>query len=322
MAPRYFRKIIRITAHDSPNVRLGLIQQQRGVKPTNEVLIPGVLPWADYVKRLAMWDPIRQTIGLWGEFYEGGEVLLFPPQWLERAHQHADVLVGRKRTCQAIGIDPAEGGDETAMTAIDEYGIIEQVSRRTPNTNEVYTEALAFMKKHDMLNRPEYVAWDRGGGGKQHADRMRAQGLAVTTIAFGDPASSDMKRGIFTFPQRVEKREEGYAYMNRRAEMYGCLSLLLDPDNHVQGGLAPYGFAIPRQYTELRRQLAPIPRTYDPEGRLFILPKDVKNQNSDQRTLKGILGCSPDRADSLVLAVHVRDHKGLRSRAGPINQQA
>ena len=92
-------------------------------------------------------------------------------------------------------------------------------------------------------------------------------------------------------------QETRYAYKNRRAEMYGELRVLLDPSRGT-------GFGLPSEYAELHRQLAPLPLLYDPEGRLYLPPKDKRSSTSTELTIKEILGCSPDEADSLVLAVY------------------
>ena len=68
---RYFRRVIRIKATDSPNVRLGLAQDRAGLTVTDEILVPGVLTYAEYRKRRATWDRVRQCIGLDGEFWKG-----------------------------------------------------------------------------------------------------------------------------------------------------------------------------------------------------------------------------------------------------------
>jgi hypothetical protein len=330
MAPRYYRKIIRITGHDSPNVRLALAEIGAGKKPSNRVIIPGVLPWEDYQKRLATWDNVRKCIGIDALFYEGAEVLMFPPLWLDRANRIADMLRGRHRQAEAIGIDPAEGGDKTSMSAVDRLGLIERVSKKTPDTSVITGEAIAFMRKHNVP--PDRVAFDRGGGGKEHADRLREQGYPVRTVAFGESLLMDPKRGITRIEEKKENREERYAYVNRRSQMYGDLRLLLDPAHiiatgpkqiigsnvvNVQGKWEQsQGFGIPAEYTTLREELAPIPLRYDGEGRLKLPPKNKRSENSTELTLVELIGHSPDEADSLVLAIHAMLYKVIRSRAG------
>src|SRR6516162_4439628 len=108
---RYYRKIIKITALDSPNVKYAMAQIRAGLTPTGENIIPGVLPWADYCKRRDTWDAVKKCIGLDAEFYEGGEVLLFPPTWLTHAETLAERWRGTARNGKGMGIDSAEGRD-------------------------------------------------------------------------------------------------------------------------------------------------------------------------------------------------------------------
>jgi len=199
-----------------------------------------------------------------------------------------------------MGVDTAEGGGQTVWGVIDEYGIIELVSLKTPDTSIITGNTLALMKKHRLGD--EQVLFDRGGGGKQHSDRLRAQGHNVRSVGFGEaPSDPNQYRRISTARRPVDERqdraEDKYVYKNRRAEMYGLLRFnLLDPINEQ-------GFGIPAEYTELRRQLAPIPLQWDAEGRLYLPPKDKPTPNYTGITLKQLLGCSPDEADALVLAV-------------------
>jgi len=292
-----YRNVIRVQGQDSPNVRLGLAQKKAGLDITDEELVPGVLRYSDYVKRRATWDPIRQCIGLDGEFYEGAEVLMFPPDWLNRAEQVAMEVTRSKLAKRTIGVDPAEGGDSTCWAVCDELGLIELISMKTPDTTVITSRTIALMRQYDV--RPENVLFDRGGGGKEHADRLRRQGYKVRTVAFGEAASSEDKftRRMRTGQERREESEVRYAYRNRRAEMYGLLRQMLDPAANERG------FGLPAHYTELRRQLSPIPLEWDEEGRMILPPKSKRDPNSTKVTLTDLIGCSPDEADALVLAV-------------------
>ncbi len=299
----YFRKVIKIKAQDSPSVILSELQIANGKEPTHEILVPGVVDYNTYIKHRELWDVVRQTIGLDAEFYKGAEVLLYPPDWLNRSE---DFNPGQ--TAQTIGVDPAEGGDNTCWSVVGQNGLIELISMKTPDTTLITSRTIALMSQHRVP--AEKVYFDRGGGGKEHADRLRKQGHNVNTVAFGEGATPELKRGRTQFNIKKEEVEEHYVYKNRRAEMYGMLRHRLNPVND-------FTFALPARYTELRRQLALMPYRLDDEGRMWLPPKNKKSkiqEDNKEETLIKILGCSPDEADSLVLAVYGMDTKATRSR--------
>ncbi len=323
-----YRKVIRIRGDDSPNVRAATLMKSRGIEPDGRTVLPGVLPWNEYEKRRSQWDKIRQCISLDAEFYDGAESLMFPPEWLNRAEDPDMVERCRNAPTEAIGIDPAEGGDKTALAAVNRYGVKELKSLRTPNTDMIPGLVLAFMRKHGLETTPERVCFDRGGGGKQHADRLRGMGYAVRTVGFGESVALEPKRGMTLTEERRGVRETRYEYKNRRAQMYGILREKLDPGAESDDAqpldadgfpfrISPRsGFAVPREYSELRRQLAPIPLTYDGEGRLYLLPKSKKTPDSTEKTLTDLIGCSPDDADAVVLALFAMTDRPQRPRAG------
>lgn len=344
---RFYRKVIRIRAEDSPNVRLGLLQKARGERPDNAILVPGVKEYAEYVEHRATMNPIEQCVCLDAEFYEGREVRLFPSDWLQLSARYAQAVLfnGIKRQARAIGIDPAEGGDKTAMCAVDEYGIVALRSRQTPNTADIVSEAKAFARELGVP--PERIVFDRGGGGKQHADRMIEDGWkGVRSVGFGESMQLEIRAGIRLIPEKEENRQERYVYVNRRAQMYGDLRQMIDPsidylkecrpdlargksvvpfefDGPVMGKNGQplplqkpvAGWGIPHSETELIRQLTPMPLLYDKE-RMRMLPKHKKDPDSTEKTLTDLIGCSPDEADALVLAVHGMLYVGTVLKAG------
>ena len=361
----YWRKVIRIKAEDSPNVRLGLEEKARGLEPSNRMVVEGVKTWEEYNKNRTVWDEHQQCVSLDADWYEGKDVKLFPKAWLDRAENlHRDriaesnrlwlenvelqkqyntlnkayknakskesgrywaemqVVTGKiesntqlierlkkVRVGKGIGVDPAEGGDNTSMTAVDEEGVLELKTKKTPDTDIICGEIVAFMAKWQVpANR---VCIDRGGGGKQIADRLRKMlvgslfGSRIRTVAFGEGVTMEPHRGTTTLEQRIDVAEERYTFANRRAQMYGEVSMLPN-------------FALPRSYPQFRSQLAPIPKTYDGEGRLTLLSKGKKRPGSKEPTLTELIGHSPDEADSLVLAVHAMLHKDPRKVAGAL----
>ena len=209
-----------------------------------------------------------------------------------------------------MGVDSAMGGDNTAWAVLSDWGLLDLISIKTPDTTVITGKTLALMRQYNIQDKN--VLFDAGGGGKVHVDRLRQQGhRKIQLIAFGAAASPEKKRSLSTLEHRKEDDVIRYIYKNRRAEMYGLLSRKLDPND---GG----GIAIPAKYEELRRQLAPIPRLEDGEGRLYLPPKHRKDPNSEEETLTEILGCSPDEADAVVLANFGMDKKSQKVKVGAI----
>jgi len=313
---KYFRKMLRVTAEDSPNVKYARAQIAAGLEPTGEVIIPGIKTWHTLQRDLVLYDEKQKCVSLNAQFYTGPELYLFPPAWLDRAHELYEQLLRdrTKRVAKAIGVDPGEGGANSSQCAVDGRGIIELESHLTPDTTDVVKFLKAFIQSHRV--KPEDVAIDRGGGGKQHADTMRLHGYNVRTVAFGEAISVEVKRAKTLFPEKREVREERYAYVNRRAQMFHELSLLLDPTHG-------HGFAIPgphrgEVYKRLRHQLSKILKQYDENGRIMLPPKHRKpgQEETKQKTLVELIGASPDEADSLVLACFAMNHKPIVSYAG------
>ena len=329
MTTQYHRRVIRIKATDSPNVARALEQLARGEEPDGAVVCPGVLTWAEYNARRATWDPIRQCYGLDAEFYVGAELLLFPPQWLDLSARLGLELRRRaERRARGVGIDPAEGGDRTAFAASDELGVIEVRSMRTPDTNVIVREALAFMQKHSIS--PDRVCIDRGGGGKQLADRLRHRGLNVRTVPFGSPPTLEPRRGMQPIGARREVIEERAVYASMRAQMYYEFSNLCDPANERQLGgtggrgttVAGYGIApfVPEPgRKDVRGQLACIPRGLGKEGQLKLPPKNrTAGVPKNVKTLVELIGHSPDEADAVVLSTHAWLHAAITKRKGVV----
>lgn len=329
--PSLYRKIIHISAEHSPNVRYARAQIDVGLEPTGEEIVPGIIGWQLYQARRSTWDKVRQSIGLDGRFWEDASTLMFPPLWLNRAERLAILLRNRHRIARGIGIDPAEGGDNTAICVVDELGIIEMISQKTPNTNDIISIVLDTINKYDI--NPRRVLFDRGGGGKQHADRLREAGYNVRTVGFGDSPSLDPRRGLTQLDKRLDIKERKYTYLSKRVEMYGELRLLLDPgsDDRDYGNVEAYaevkeelqhsgnltGFAIPHTIPRLRDQLSVMPFSYDKESRMTMPPKNKRTPESREQCLIDIIGHSPDEADALVLAIHaMQTFNQLRSRAG------
>jgi hypothetical protein len=303
----YFRKVIKIKAERSPNVRLALAEIAQGLEPSLTEIVPGVMSYQEYCQRRATWDEMAQSIGLDAEFYEGKEVKLFPPLTLRACHEYAMSLghsvtsLQGSRKGTSMGVDTGEGGDATVWTVVDEGGILEQVSIRTPDTSVIPGRTIAMI--HDYGITPSRVLFDAGGGGKEHVDLLRNQGYPVKAIAFGgSPTSPDEFALWKRMPdEKKDEKETRQEYKNRRAEMYGETAKLLRGVH--PSGIGRDGFSLPDGFEELLFQLSKIPKLWDGEGRLYLPPKSKPNPNYQGVTLKDMIGHSPDEADSFVLAV-------------------
>ncbi len=315
-AKRYHRRVIPISAFDSPNVRLAMEQQRRGLPVTGQRVVKGVLSWEQLQHRLATWDPVQICIGVHGKFYAGAVLLLFPPERLNRCEDLWRRTSFKDLLAESMGVDCAEGGDNTAWCVGGRRGVKELLSYKTPDTNVIPGQTIELIRKWNI--DPSRVCFDRGGGGQQAADNLRAKGFNVRTVAFGETMTPDLKRGMTVFTERVEQKEIKYVYKNRRIQMYHEASMEIVP-----GDDNPFGFAMPDGsvdpvYYELRRQLAVMPKLTDEEGRYWMLPKDKKDPDSKIKTLKELIGHSPDEADAFVLMVHGYLHKGAKTFAGAV----
>jgi hypothetical protein len=286
----FYRKVIKITAEDSPNVRL------------KKEVLPGILPYDEYKARQKLFTPSHQDVSFWANFPKGVTDLMFPSEWIRLAAERAEKLP-KKRPGKAAGFDPAEGGDNSVGTVIDERGLIEQRAKKTRDTSVIVGDAIAFLREFGVP--ADKAAFDRGGGGYQHACILRRDGYNVMTVPFGGSVKLAIKRGHHLIQKRREHEEEQYVYYDLRSMMYWRLRLWLDPDGEFR-------FALPKEILDrrrldgkasLRQQMEAIPIDWDKEGRLKLRSKN-KRTETDDKCLTELIGCSPDELDSLVLALH------------------
>jgi hypothetical protein len=331
------RRVMKLTAWDSPNVQAGMALAARGLSTKRDAqLIPGLLTYEELKQREALWDDVKQTVGLRGEFYEGEQQLLYPAAWLDHAMdaKRWERLNRQERRVEAMGIDTAQGGrDRTVWTLIDRHGVIEQISTKIGNPVEIAKRTDALVRRHNLT--PGRVAIDFGGGGKEVAaflkegwydfdgdegkvQRTRRAGYNIRVVNFGESPGADdsgkgggKKKRTAWMPSDPSK-----SYNKRRAEMYGEFRKAMRPDQ--SGEREPFMIG---PHWELRKELQVMPLLYDGEGKMFLPPKDHKSDDQRKQgvvTIKQLLGRSPDLADSLVLAYHALRHgRGLPTLMDP-----
>ena len=328
----WLNRSLRISADDSPNVRRAKEQIAAGREPTGETVTLGVVSWADYVERRKNLDKIRQSVVLDAQWYDGAEVKLISSAWFEDARAFARARPSAHGTVRYMGCDPAEGGDDTCWVVIDPHGVLDVVSLKTPDTNVIFGRTLDLMRRWDVAD--VNVAFDRGAG-QAHVDRLRAAGhVGVRSVGFGT-LKAEPKRGIKVFPEKRATVESQGEFVHRRSQMYHELRELLErPLTEADAADDPIvldavrrtaqlpmpakpRFALPSPLCdEIVRQLAVVPLTYDELGRFKLLPKTDPNDPDNPKTLKYLLGRSPDQADALALAVHAWRVKPNRQTAG------
>lgn len=322
---KYLRRCIHIRGQDSPNVRWAMLQKARGEEPTGERIIRGnVLSWDEYKERRLTLPKPRQVVSLDAEWYEGSEEKLVPWVWIAWARAFAETLRGLDRKLpRHMGVDSAAGGDDTAWVLGDRLGVLHCENFKTPNTNDVYGKTLRLMR--DWNVPAERVVFDLGGGGREHAQRLRANGHNVRAVGFGKPPSLEVKRAglVMPFAEKRDVREDADAYSDRRSEMAWDLRLILERDaagayvgKDFAGG-AP-GFGLPDKMTDvLCSQLKLPPARWDGKGRFKLIPKENPNDPDDVNTFRRMLGGrSPDVFDAFCCMVFGMTHKPVRMQAG------
>ena len=303
----YTRKVIKIRADQSPNVKLALKEIAEGKPVSNTTIIPGVKDYPTYIKHREEWDEVQQSIQLDAEFWEGEEFFLFPREVLE-AVSHFAAGLNLQGHLTTMGVDTAEGGDNTSWAVTGTDGLVDLVSIRTPDTSTIPKTTIELI--HDYKINPKNVAFDRGGGGKQHADNLRnakslgfaKQDYPVRTVGFGESAKAEKKRGVKSVKKLVLEDEEKYVYKNRRVQMYGILSIMLQEGYKIPHSILHKKFRSDRK--SLYDQLRPIPKLLDKEGQLYLPPKNKKNPDSKETTLVELIGHSPDESDAVVLGTY------------------
>lgn len=328
----YLRKVIRIAAEDTPNVMLGLQQLARGEEPTGERVLPGVLSWGEYVDRRRTLPKSRQAVILDARWWDGADEKLILPIWCDTAKAFAaEAALIRKRGAYGrfMGVDSAAGGDMSAWVAGDRLGVTHCEERKTPNTNDVFSWTLRYMR--DWAVPANHVVFDLGGGGREHAHRLRAAGHKVRAVGFGKVPHLDIKRAgtVRQFEERRDVAEDAMAYTNQRSEMAWDLRLILERDERgkYQGdkfqGVNVPGFGLAgNQVDELVRQLLAPPVRWDGQGKFLLIPKDdPKRAEHEQEetslvTFRKLLGRSPDLFDAFCCMVFGMTHKPKPAVAG------
>jgi hypothetical protein len=240
----------------------------------------------------AMPEPMRSQL-LFGKFLadtEDHEWQVIPGEWIEAAMQRWEERKkhGRKPgPMDAIGVDVAQGGPDRTTLAPLRGSFFEEI-QAVPGVSTkdgAAVGALVIKTRRDGA----WIAIDgTGGWGGDTAGFLRreAEIQEVSLVVFSDGSNESAK-------------ESRMPFYNLRAEMYWQFREALNPESGED-------VALPRS-ARLKAQLAAV--RWEPRGnRILIESKDE---------IRARLGHSPDEADAVVMAWHVRK-KGVRAR---VNRQ-
>jgi hypothetical protein len=213
------------------------------------------------------------------------------------ANYRAEILQ-RLLPVECFGLDVAasQHGDSTILAAGGQYGVRALHSCQFADTTQTVEWVLDTARQTygiELTKGDSPVAIDWGGGyGNAVGDPLRKRGVKV--IEIHGNATSDVD------PQR---------YGNKRAELYGELGRRVDP----AGDFAESPFALPDDQ-ELREELAVHQKVFAGRDgqKFYVTPKDRRgaSENFKGKTIKEILGRSPDKADAVVYCYGALRYRG------------
>ena len=310
---RLIRRVIRVKAEESPNVRYALAEKEAGLEISYKELIPGVVGYRDYLIRRKTWDPISQKIGLDAEFYEDESVRLYPVNFIDLSCSRAEKSTDN--VAVSLGIDPASGGDSTSFATCSETKLLDIHSLKTPDTSRIVDHTIELINHNNLQDN--MVGIDSGGGGLQIAHFLRRKGYKVRTVNFGSAFKPQKRAGTPPIRVREESEEKQKAYKNKRAFLFHLLRLRLDPNSGWELFDIPIKclrYQFDENHRSLREQMEPIPLLYDEKGVIYMVPKTRKTKieggtEDRQITLHQLIGHSPDELEALLVSLFVQYDK-------------
>ena len=235
----------------------------------------------------SMPEPLRSQL-LHGDFLAGredDEWQIIPSEWVRLAQ--ARWKEPSKVVMRSMGVDVAQGGpDSSTIAPLYDGNLFGRVGtwpgRETPDGPSVANLILKVRRDSAAIGLDTTGGW--GGSARDH---LRTHHEVETVAVVFSAAGTGMD------PQT--KLE----YHNLRAQMYWSLRLALDPSSGEDVALPP-GDRTLAQLTASRWK----PKS----GKILVESKD---------DIRKRLGVSPDEADAIVIAWHIRNRSFKRERPGP-----
>lgn len=255
-------------------------------------LIPGQVCYDKCEELKQTCSPDEKEWRVYGRFPRSSKLFqIFQVDWKKKlgakCRQQKERILSR-----AIGVDVAGSvdGDYTTFAFGNEVGLADLYMMHQPNHAELsgLLAAIARERGLDIFDGSVPVAIDVVGIGKGLADFLEEKGCLIIKVSNGKIAERDTQ-----------------TYGNRRAEVYGELSIAIDPDVNQNPWLIPDD----HQYSDrIWQELVALEKIYMSDGRKWRLtPKRPtpsqrgKAVEDNRQALSEKLGRSPDCADAVSL---------------------
>ncbi|MGE4105520.1 MAG: hypothetical protein AB7E74_26440 [Pirellulales bacterium] len=274
------RRCITISGEDCRNVREG------------RVVIPNQLTRERLAEIMAHPDlQYRRMFALAKFPTEDAQFQLIFGSWLDR-HTSASFVPGNWSCC---GLDPAasESGDESVLAIGNESGVKVILSTKIKSLQGLVEWTIEMARQHNVrLDYGHWITVDANGVGQGAAEMLKRAGAHVINFVGS------------------ERAEFHHLYSNRRAEGYGLLANRLNPNDYW--GEQPW--ALPDDPL-LLEELCAVERIMEADGVSFRLIPKERQREEGPRSLRDILGRSPDRADAVTyLWEAVRKYAAIANR--------
>jgi hypothetical protein len=230
-----------------------------------------------------------------GQFPIESSNTLIPLAWVENCRREiidVDKLLGYHRPQRFIGVDVARYGIcSTIITVFDGYNLLYQREFSKRSGTEIAGFVIDTLRTEENMEAP--IAVDDTGVGGAVTDILKEQGYNVIPVILRAKSEDEEK----FYDLRTE------VYWDLRNKFEKKMISIKDPDNS------------PRKYDKLVSELTSQTYEMDKRGRIKVTPKE--------RMLKEIInkggqGDSPDRADSLSLAIYASKGSSNRRRGKKI----
>ena len=269
-------------------------------------IVPGQTCYDEFMSLLNDSDPLVRNVYALGKFPDEdpqkqiilGSWLIEPvnfwTRWdrlsrraIDGRHEFAIRLLNDQLPIEGIGIDVAASkhGDSTVLAAGGRYGVRAIHECQFSDTQQTMDWVLDVALSYgiDLTNGQMPVGIDWGGGyGNAVGDPLKKKRVNVIEIHGNAASDVDPKK-----------------YANKRAELYGEAGRRLDPAGDFR--MIPFGLP---DNSRLKAELTAPQKIYaghDGE-KFYITPKDRRgaDERYQGKTIRELLGRSPDRADAVV----------------------